>query len=400
MKRKRFCFLFLLACLLVFSLQGFTMTAHAAGQKKAANFKEAMAETSIRLLQETVKTSGKKNVLLSPDSILTALAMVENGAAGKTRSEMEKALGGLSTTAYTKEITGLNKRVSRQDALTYRVANSLWYRQGLISLKDSYMKTLTDTFGAQAFDESFDDGTVRKMNEWVSEKTEGKITNIIDRLDPMMRVVLMNAVYFKGAWADPYTSTVRRTFTNANGSKKKVPMLEGGERTYVKIAGADGFVKPYRGGQTAFLGLLPPKGMSVNTYLSKLTGAEWIRGYRAGKKKDATVRTRMPEFKYEFSLSLKKTLKKIGIKKAFASSANFSKMADEKVCIDDVLHKTYIDLNKDGTEAAAVTAVLMKASSVYMPEKIKQVYLDRPFVYAIIDVKTGVPLFIGAVQSL
>ena len=107
----------------------------------------------------------------------------------------------------------------------------------------------------------------------------------------------------------------------------------------------------------------------------------------------------MPEFRYEYSISLKKPLKKLGIRRAFTGAAQFSPMTDAKVCIDDVLHKTYIDVNKDGTEAAAVTAVMMKASAVYTRKNVK-VYLTRPFVYAIIEKKTGIPLFFGAVNEV
>ena len=112
------------------------------------------------------------------------------------------------------------------------------------------------------------------------------------------------------------------------------------------------------------------------------------------------MRTRMPEFCYEYSRSLKKPLKKLGIRKAFTGAAQFSGMTDAKVCIDDVLHKTYIDVNKEGTEAAAVTAVMMKATALPDRNKVRKVYLTRPFFYAIIEKKTGIPLFAGAVNEV
>jgi serpin B len=114
------------------------------------------------------------------------------------------------------------------------------------------------------------------------------------------------------------------------------------------------------------------------------------------------VRTRMPEFHYEYSVSLEKPLRRMGVRQAFSDGADFSGLTDDPVCLDAILHKTYINLNKNGTEAAAVTAVIVKAGSVRPPEQLeeKQVYLDRPFVYAIVDTQTGLPLFLGVVSRV
>jgi serpin B len=180
-------------------------------------------------------------------------------------------------------------------------------------------------------------------------------------------------------------------------------MLEGSEKAYMKIKGAKGFVKPYEGGNIAFLALLPPKSTAISRYVKKLTGADLINGYKNRKKTDIIVRTRMPEFNYKYELSLKTPLKRMGIKNAFSETkADFSKMSDQDIHIDDIIHKTNISLTKDGTEAAAVTAVMIKANSI-LPSQgmtIKTVYLNRPFVYAIIDMKTGIPLFLGVVNQV
>lgn len=372
----------------------------AAGKKTTVSFEKAMTETSLRMLQECVRKSGRQNVLISPDSILTALSMVENGASGKTLKEMEKALGGISVKKYTQALSKLNRRISGSERAVFRNVNSLWYRKGMITLKEAFLAKMTGTYGAGMYPSEFDQAGIDQMNQWVSQKTEGKIQRIINNLDPASRLVLINAVYFKGEWIDKYDYTVTRTFTKAGGSKQKVPMLEGSEHVYVRIAGADGFVKSYAGGKLAFLGLLPPKGMSTAKFVKKLTGAEWIRGYRNRQKSGVTVLTRMPEFKYEYSSSLKSAVKRIGIKRAFSGNAAFRNMTDDSVCIDEILHKTYIDVNRNGTEAAAATAVIMKESSLPIRQEVRKVYLDRPFVYAIIDVKTGVPVFIGTVNSV
>ncbi|MBQ6360463.1 MAG: serpin family protein [Lachnospiraceae bacterium] len=371
-------------------------------KKTTKRFADAASDTSFSLFKETV-LAGKKNenILLSPDSVITVLAMMEAGAKGKTYKELNKALGGTKTGTYGKRLNGLHRRLAASRSIRYDTANSFWYRKGLISIKKKYLKKIVQVYGADLYKAPFDSSTVKDMNNWTYNHTHGKIAQIIDRLDPSARAVLMNAVYFKGSWATPYRDTVKRTFTSSAGKKKKVDMLEGKEHIYLEIAGGKGFVKYYEGGETAFAALLPPKGMSARTYAKKLTGAKWIKGYRNRTSEGVTVETRMPEFSYEYKTSLKKPLRKAGVKTAFTKKADFRNMTAQSVSVDDILHKTYIKLDKDGTEAAAVTAVVMKANSVFRPDaKIKKVYLNRPFVYAIIDSESGIPLFLGIVNEV
>lgn len=369
----------------------------------SASVSEKMADTSIRLLREVTRSSTAKNVLISPDSVFTAVAMVENGATGKTLREMQSTMGGMRVKALTDYLSKLHSRLSGSKQFTYQTANSIWYKKGLAVLKKTFIQKTRSVFGAEIIAAPFNSGTVSKINAWVKEHTNGKIPSIIDRLDPSDRVVVLNAVYFNGNWVTPYKNTRKRTFTSSNGKTKKVNMLEGTEYTYVEIDGAEGFLKPYSGGKTAFLALLPPKGTSVNAYLKKLSGKDLIRGYKNRKSTDIIVNTRMPVFSYDYSTSLKNPLKRMGIKNAFSpEKADFSKMSEGSFYIDDVIHKTHIDVTKSGTEAAAVTAVTVKNTSFKpVTEKtVKNVYLNRPFVYAIIDTQSGIPLFMGVVNRM
>ncbi|MBR2259224.1 MAG: serpin family protein [Blautia sp.] len=363
----------------------------------------AVADTSVKLLREALRT-GKtdENILISPDSILTAMAMAENGAAGATLKEMEAALGNVPATQLGSFLSSLHQRLSGSSAFTYRPANSIWYKKGSVTLKKAYLNKMKQNFQADIYAAPFDATTVKKINNWVSEKTNGKIPSIINRLNSMDLVVLVNAVYFKGAWAEPFMTSTKRAFTKASGQKQKVEMMSGEENNFVSINGAKGFVKTYRGGKIAFMALLPPKGTSVKEYVSKLTGEALIKGYKNKATKNVVVKTRMPEFSYDYSASMLTSLKKLGIKKAFSNNADFSKMSKTGMRIDDVIHKAHIEVNKEGTEAAAATVVIYPATSVgpNPDEVVKTVYLNRPFVYALIDVKTGTPLFIGAVNSI
>ena len=371
--------------------------------RKADNaFAGAMANASVKLLQKTMKADKKGgNILISPDSIFTALSIVENGASGKTRKEIRKAMGGISVEKYNQYLSTLHRKLERARGITYTSANSLWYKEGTIRLKKSFLQQIVSYHQAEVYSAPFSSQTVNDMNRWVYNHTNGKIPSIISRLDPSLRTAVINAVYFKAKWETPYLDTVRRTFHKADGGRQKAEMLEGSENTFVKVNGAKGFIKKYEGGKVAFLGLLPPKGTSVDAYVKNLTGKDLIKGYRNRKTRGVRVLTRMPEFKYEYEVSLNKPLKKMGIRRAFNGTADFSKMSDSRLKIDAVLHRTFIDLNKYGTEASAATAIMMKASAAKpVKTSVKKVYLTRPFVYAILDVKSGAPLFIGVVKEV
>ena len=394
--KRKYCCLFLISLLMILGLQ---IPAY------ASSVSVAVADSSVKLLKEAMRSAGKdQNVLISPDSILTAMAMAENGAAGKTLSEMESALGNVPVRQLSGFLSKLHRRLSGSaDWFTYSPANSVWYKKGSVTLKKSYLNKMSESFHADIYPSSFDGETVRKINAWVNEKTFGKIPSILNSIRPQDRVILVNAVYFKGEWAEQYSGTTQRKFTKASGKIQKARMLEGVEHAYVKICGAKGFVKSYRGGQTAFMALLPPRGTSVQEYVNQLSGRELINGYKNRMTRNVIVRTRLPEFSYDYSISLRDPLRSMGIRRAFsAGNADFSKMSETGMRIDDVIHKTHIELTKTGTEAAAATAVVCAATSVGpgVPPTVRKVYLDRPFVYAILDVKSGVPLFIGVLNRV
>ena len=373
-----------------------------AGSPAYASPEAALADVSLTLLREALqKSDTDQNVLISPDSIFTALAMVENGAAGSTLSEMKAVLGGLSVGELTAFLTDLHKRLSSSTVFTYRPANSIWYKKGSIKLKKAFKAKMAEQFQATVKGAAFDGGTVKKINDWVNKSTNGKIPSIIRQLSPQARVFLINAVYFQARWTEPFGIEHKRKFTKESGAKQKVTMLESVEDVYVEICGATGFVKNYAGWKTAFMALLPPKGMRVLDYLGQVTGEEFVQGYRKRIETGVDVFTRLPAFTYDYDISLKDVLMRMGIQSAFLASANFKRMATTSLCIDDVIHKTHIKLTKDGTEAAAVTAIPMNATSIApLPTVQKKVYLNRPFVIAILDTQTGFPLFLGVIKGV
>ena len=185
-------------------------------------------------------------------------------------------------------------------------------------------------------------------------------------------------------------------------------MLQGTEHKYLELAGGTGFCKLYSGGQIAFLGLLPPKGMDARTYANSLTGKAFLTAWEKAQSKSRTVHIKIPCFSYDYTASLKDVLIGMGMGRAFGNSADFQPMMapdspgfEEGLHIDDVLHKTHIELDQNGTKAAAVTAVIMEKNTAFpSQDPPKKVYLDRPFIYALADTRTGNPLFLGIVESI
>ena len=367
----------------------------------SGKFISAFNDSSVKLLKETTKNSASgSNILISPDSILTAMAMAENGAAGKTLSEMKNAFGGMTLSAYNRDLSQLNDRLASSKFVKYHIANSAWYKNDF-EIKKNYISKLKTLYGAEVKRSGFDAGTVGEINSRVKKNTKNMIDKIIDQIMPDMKLILINAIAFDGKWADQYNDTVKGKFKSASGIEQSADYLEGKETVYVEVKGAAGFIKNYEGGKFAFLALLPPEGMSVEKYIASLSGKDLMNGYKNRKQTGIDVYTKTPEFKYDYDCSLKGPLRAMGIRTAFTDSADFSGISKDRIMISDVIHKTHIELDKNGTKAAAVTAILMK-DSAFIPQKrtVKKVYLTRPFVYAIIDTDTGLPLFIGTLQNI
>ena len=232
------------------------------------------------------------------------------------------------------------------------------------------------------------------------------IPTVIQDLDPLAAAVLVNALAFEGEWAEPYEDyqVHENDFTNANGeSEDAVYLAETGD-TYFESDKAVGFTKPYYGNEYAFLAILPKEKISANDFMAEFTADDYRKFYDS-KTDKWDVRTIIPKFSYDYEYLMNDTLKEMGADDAFspddADFSNIAELKDENLYISKVIHKTHIELDQYGTKAAAATVVEMDmAMAVADPVEYKEVYLDRPFAYAIIDLETGVPVFIGTVNSL
>ena len=284
------------------------------------------------------------------------------------------------------------------------VANSFWYRQGF-QPEDAYLQLLEDRFHGKAREAAFDDGTVSEINRWCDENTYGMIPRLINQLDPDQQAMLLNAVAFEGKWQKAYEEDLvseGETFVTEDGTEQDAVMLYSREEVYLSGEYTTGFLKPYQDGYS-FAAFLPEEGMSVEDWLKETSEEEFTRMLQESEY--AQVSAVIPEFKSEYTAqNMKSVLQDMGIQSLFsAGDCDLSAMGKSEggdgLYVSDVLHKTFIELNREGTRAAAVTGLIMKATSME-PEKVYEVRLDRPFVYVILDQGSMTPIFMGIVMNV
>ncbi|MBR6402472.1 MAG: serpin family protein [Eubacterium sp.] len=383
------------------------------GRNMNAAEAKKITSASIKLLDGTIKNDEKdKNVLISPTSIMFAFGLAENAARGRTRSQMEKVInGGLKTADDNQILCKLMRDMESDEEVKWNVANSIWIRdRNDVKVKDSYLRTAGAFYDADIFKAPFDPSTVEDINGWVNKNTNEMIPKIIEELDKSAVACLINAIAFEGSWAEPfndYQIAKDSDFINSDGTISKVNMLCGKESGYFNLNGANGFKKYYKGGEYAFVGIEMPKGVSTADYISKLSkNPSSFNKALSNVQYDKDVRIKMPEYQLDYDIEMSDTLKKMGITDAFDKNRAdlynmFVKDPGSNYYFDKVIHKTHIEVDKNGTKAAAATAIIMvKATSVQPFKEPLEINLDHAFVYAIIDTKNNTPVFIGCVNSL
>ena len=333
-----------------------------------------------------------ENVVVSPYSAAVALSMLAEGAEGRTRTEFDNALGGV---LYKAEDLGGN------DTVVVKSANSLWLDDNF-SPRNRYVSLLEKDFDAFLDVENFASPVaVEAINNWCSEHTNGKINDIIDRLDPSNVMVLVNALYFNAPWEnefDPDRTREQIFYGSSNESKVKMMGAEG----YYMYAAHQGFQiiqLPYLGLKYAMYVVLPPKGADINKLISRMDET----AYHAAMDmlSQQKVRLFMPRFKVETSMLLNKPLQSMGIKTAFTAAADFSGIAEMgPLVLDKVKQKCYIDVTEKGTEAAAVTSAQIRLTSARPVAQVPIMRVDRPFVFVIADAENRNVLFAGKIVNL
>lgn len=367
-------------------------------------FINSSANFSVELFKNCVNSSEGNNVLISPESIMVALAMTGNGAGGETLTEFEQMLcGGAPIANYNNSLYKYNADLLSSKEVKFNMANSIWVNSlENANVKKDFIDLNKNYYNAEVYTRDFNDDTKNEINKWVYKNTDKKIEKVLDRITKDNVMFLINAVTFEGKWMNQYEESdvnENRIFTNADGKEEQVTMLNSKENIYICDEHMTGVIKDYKGGDYAFMALLPDEGVSVSDYVNELTGEKLIDIYENRTFED--VYTSIPEFTYDYDIELKDTLIGMGLESAF-DNGDFSNMFDEgSYGISSVLHKAHIELDREGTKAAAVTVVTVdKATAVYEENEPKVVRLDRPFVYAIIETETGMPVFMGVVNTI
>lgn len=360
---------------------------------KAADkeFKAAAVSFSADLFKYNY--SNGKTTLVSPLSVLTALALVQNGAQGNTLAQLEQALGGLDRDTLNTYMRAYCDFLTESDEL--KIANSVW-TDSSAEAKRAFLQKAVDSYSAQLFSAPLSDPkTVESINSWVKKNTDGMIPKIIEKADRYAVMMLVNAIAFDAKWETPYkrSDIEKLEFTSYSGSKKKTDFMCSTENIYLKDGGAVGFMKPYKNGRFAFAALLPDENTGIDDYVASLSGEKLMKIFSSAKRGNE-VNVKMPKFRAEYSTQLIDTLKKMGVKDAFDNkTADFSSLIENRdAYIATVVHKTFIEVDENGTRAAASTLVGADTMSLMEPYS---VCLNRPFVYMIVDTETNLPLFIG-----
>ncbi|MBP5492766.1 MAG: serpin family protein [Clostridiales bacterium] len=363
---------------------------------------KAYSEFIFELMKRCAKESDGENVLVSADSVLFALEMVAAGADGETLDQLMNTLvpGADNVTAFHYAVDRMNSL--QNDSL--KIANSVWINQEKTDhVYDDYLQYVQRHFDARVGVVPFDDSGVDTINNWVSEHTEKRIKTLLKRLPEYGLMVLVNAIAFDGKWKVDYTDMQvhPNVFTNGEGEPQTVDFLCGSERVYLDNGNATGFLKEYDDGKYAFMTILPnDESIDINEFIADMTPAEYWAFWES-QDDSLEVLTFMPQFKSEYEIQLPDILQDMGITDAFdAGKADFSNLCKTPVFISEVIHKTYIDVNKDGTQAAAATAVSMREAASLSITTERIVSCDRPFAYAIVDLDTGLPVFLGTVEKV
>ncbi|TCK83355.1 serpin family protein [Albibacterium bauzanense] len=357
---------------------------------------------SIDLFRTALESaSPNDNVLLSPISASIALAMLNNGAIGQTKDSINKALvfDGFTEeqiNAYYKKIIQILPNLDPQTKL--EIANSIWYHQGF-DVSSSFLKANENFYHAKiaALDFAAPDSP-NIINDWVSESTQGKIPTIVDQISPDMVMYLINAIYFKGSWQEKFdaSKTSEMPFLRNDGSVLNTDFMNiSKDFNIIDNDKLQGIELPYGDGQFSMFVLLPSKEQSANDFAKGLKDSDEL-GEIYSEFVKAETNLFFPKFKFNYQNKLNDELSKLGMGIAFTEKADFTGISEKSLLVDEVKQKAFIEVNEEGTEAAAVTSVGVRVTSMPMIHTLK---FDRPFVFFIRENNCGLILFTGIIND-
>ncbi|MBD2561284.1 MULTISPECIES: serpin family protein [Nostoc] len=375
-------------------------------QKKTVKTDTRIVDSSnkfgFKLFSEVLKGDNEKNVFISPSSVAIALAMTYNGASGSTQQAMAKTLElqGMNLPEINSSYAAVLKQIlDNQDAkVQLSIANSLWANQD-VSFAPDFLKRTQDFYQAKVSNLNFKDAAASSIiNNWVEENTKGKITKIVETIEPNQVLFLINAIYFKGNWSNEFdkSQTAQYPFYITSGRRKQHPMMsQEGDYRYYENEQFQAVSLPYgKDGKLSFYIFLPKQNSNLKAFYQNLNVENWQKWMTQFNKQKGFIR--LPRFKIDYDVTLNDALKTLGMEEAFSDKANFSGMG-KNFAISQVKHKTFVEVNEEGTEAAAATSVGIVATSLREEPEPFRMIVERPFFCAIRDNQTGSLLFMGSI---
>lgn len=364
------------------------------GPKYVAPVSEPGSEIdySMSFIRSVVAVEDKDaNLAVSPYSAGVALSMLAEGAEGQTRAEFNKALN--DCLFKSEDLGGCDK-------ITVNSVNSLWVDDNF-SVRNRYVSLMQKDFDALVTTLSFSDpATVKAINNWCSEHTNGKITEIIDELSPNDVMVLVNALYFKAPWLNPFDEHMTSS-AKFHGSKSVSDVEMMARKAYMNYAEYNGcqlVELPYEGGRYAMYVLLPPEDMDINELIGYLSQESYDAAMNSLQSKEVLLK--MPKVKVETSLLLNQSLQHMGIRTAFTGAADFKGISEMgPLSLGLVKQKCYVDISEKGTEAAAVTSAQIRMTAL-RPSQYVRMTVDRPYLFFVTDKQESNILFAGRIMNL
>ena len=407
------CLSLMLVCAMMLNLTGCATTVQAANLMEGvtpnkvsaledlSGNNSAVTDFAVRLFKASEENG--KNTLISPLSVLCALAMTANGAEDETLQQMEDVLG-MTTEEMNLYIYSYMQNLPQNEKYKLSLANSIWFTDHeRFTVNQDFLQTTADYYGADIYKAPFNEQTCKDINNWVKEKTDGMIPSALDEIPADALMYLINALAFDAEWADVYEKYQVKDgeFTKEDGTKQECEFMYSTESNYFEDEKATGFLKYYKSGKYAFVAMLPKEGVTVSEYIASLNGESLNE--LLSNPQHTTVYTSLPKFETSYSVEMSEILKSMGMTEAFdADNADFEGLGTStggNIFISRVIHKTYISVEEKGTKAAAVTIVEPGDGAAMEPEQPKEVYLDRPFVYMLIDCENNIPFFVGTLMD-
>ena len=363
------------------------------GQQDVAPTEGSKTGYALSFFKEVNKVSNPaENIVASPYSAGVALSMLMEGAMGETKVELDNALNGCVFSG---------QKLYGGDSVVVKSANSVWVDDDF-SVRNHYMNLLQKDYDALVECLRFSDpATVRAINNWCSENTNGKIDKIIDDLKPSDVMVLINALYFNAPWEEKFdpSQTSKAEFKGRSGVSEVDMMYRKGRYNYAEYQGCQMIELPYLGSTYSMFVVLPPEGMDVGSLIPYVNEKTYEQAM--GMLAPAEVRFRMPKVKMETEMLLNDVLENMGVKTAFTGAADFRGISvSGPLSVSQVKQKCYVDIAESGTEAAAVTSIMVRLTAVRPEYDVKTMTVDRPYVFIIADKESSDILFAGKIVNL